>query len=150
MSQTVSTLRKSHKSFTRWFLGHLTANPLIIIGVLIGTTIGIFTRLLIPVVLGQAIDLAIIDKDDLLSSEAQSSLLTSFVIFLLVLAIFRFLLGVITVIANDWLSWNAQRRIREEFFDSMQTKPLKFHHHSLFNTKYFSKFRMITLLPCHK
>ncbi len=127
VSKRMSTLRKSHKSFGRWFLGHLTANPLIIIGVLIGTTIGIFTRLLIPVVLGQAIDLAIIDKDDLLSFEAQSSLLYSFVIFILVLAIFRFFIGIITVFTNDWLSWNAQRRIREEFFDSMQNKPLKFH-----------------------
>ncbi|MHA2245987.1 MAG: ABC transporter ATP-binding protein [Candidatus Hodarchaeales archaeon] len=123
----MSTPRKSHKSFGRWFLGHLTANPLIIFGVIIGTTIGIFTRLLIPIALGQAIDLAIIDKDDLLSSEAQSSLLTSFIFFLFVLAIFRFVIGAVTVIANDWLSWNAQRRIREEFFDSMQNKPLKFH-----------------------
>ncbi len=129
MSQeSANLLPKTQKSFTRWFLGHLTANPLIIFGVILGTVIVVFTRLLIPVVLGQAIDLAIIDKGDLLSSEAQSSLLNDFVIFLLSLGIFRFIVGVITTITNDWLAWNAQRRIREEFFDSMQNKPLKFHN----------------------
>ncbi|MFX0013124.1 MAG: ABC transporter ATP-binding protein [Promethearchaeota archaeon] len=118
---------KFKKSFTRWLLSHLTAKPFIIVGVLIGTAFGIFTRLLIPIILGQAIDVAIIDKRDLLSSEAQSSLLTDYVLFLLLLGIFRFIIGVVTTIANDGLAWNAQRRIREEFFEEMQNKPLKFH-----------------------
>ncbi|MFX0122550.1 MAG: ABC transporter ATP-binding protein [Candidatus Hodarchaeota archaeon] len=123
----MSSLQKSQKSFTHWLLSHLTANPLIIIGVIAGTAIGIFTRLLIPVILGQAIDLAIIDQGDLLSSQAQISLLYEFVLFLIFLGIFRFFVGVVTTISNDWLAWNAQRRIREEFFDLMQNKPLKFH-----------------------
>ncbi|MFX1283574.1 MAG: ABC transporter ATP-binding protein [Promethearchaeota archaeon] len=127
MSQNVIVLQKKQKSFPRWFLGHLTANPLVIAAVVFGTLIVIFTRLLIPVVLGQAIDLAIIDKDDLLSSEAQLSLLSDFVFFLLILGIIRFLVAAVTTLANDWLSWTAQKRVREEFFDSMQNKPLKFH-----------------------
>ncbi|MHA2203754.1 MAG: ABC transporter ATP-binding protein, partial [Candidatus Hodarchaeales archaeon] len=123
----MSSPQKSEKSVNRWLLGHLTYNPLIIIGVIAGTAIGIFTRLLIPIVLGETIDLAIIDKGDLLSSESQISLLNEFVLFLIVLGIFRFIVGVVTTITNDWLAWSAQRRIREEFFDLMQNKPLKFH-----------------------
>lgn len=127
VSKSMSSPQKSEKSVNRWLLGHLTHNPLIIIGVIAGTAIGIFTRLLIPIVLGEAIDLAIIDKGDLLSSESQISLLNEFVLFLIVLGIFRFIVGVVTTITNDWLAWSAQRRIREEFFDLMQNKPLKFH-----------------------
>lgn len=127
VSKIMSSPQKSKKSFSRWLLGHLTHNPLIIIGVIAGTAIGIFTRLLIPIVLGGAIDLAIIDMDDLLSSEAQISLLNEFVLFLIFLGIFRFIVGVVTTMTNDWLAWSAQRRIREEFFDLMQNKPLKFH-----------------------
>ncbi|MFW9904411.1 MAG: ABC transporter ATP-binding protein [Candidatus Thorarchaeota archaeon] len=119
--------QKMSKSFSRWLLGHLTHNPLIIIGVIIGTAIGIFTRLLIPIVLGKAIDLAIIDKGDVLTSEAQLSLLNGFVVFLIFLGILRFIVGVVTTLTNDWLAWSSQRRIREEFFDLMQNKPLKFH-----------------------
>ncbi len=127
MSQSAASSRKSQPSFPRWFLGHLTANPIIIILVVLGTAVVIFTRLLIPVILGQAIDIAIIDKDNLFSSDEQFSLLGEFVLMLFVLGVFRLLIGFITTIANDWLSWTAQRRIREEFFDSMQNKPLKFH-----------------------
>ena len=127
MSQSAASFRKSQHSFPRWFLGHLTANPIIIILVVLGTAVVIFTRLLIPVILGQAIDIAIIDKDNLFSSDEQFSLLGEFVIMLLLLGVFRLLVGLITTFANDWLSWTAQRRIREEFFDSMQNKPLKFH-----------------------
>ncbi|UCG01381.1 MAG: ABC transporter ATP-binding protein [Candidatus Heimdallarchaeota archaeon] len=123
----MSSPQKFKKSFTRWLLGHLTHNPLIIIGVIVGTAIGIFSRLLIPIILGQAIDLAIIDKGDVLSSEAQLSLLNDFVLFLIFLGIFRFVIGVVTTLTNDWLAWSAQRRIREEFFHLMQNKPLKFH-----------------------
>lgn len=123
----MSSSRFKKKSFTRWLLGHLTHNPLIIMGVIIGTAVGIFTRLLIPIVLGQAIDLVIIDKGDTLSTEAQLSILSDFILFLIFLAIFRFVIGVMTTISNDWLAWRAQQRIREEFFDLMQNKPLKFH-----------------------
>ncbi|MFX1506400.1 MAG: hypothetical protein ACFFDC_09820, partial [Promethearchaeota archaeon] len=85
----MNSSQKMKKSFSRWLLGHLTHNPLIIIGVIIGTAIGIFTRLLIPIILGEAIDLAIIDKGDMLSSVAQLSLLNEFVIFLIFLGISR-------------------------------------------------------------
>lgn len=123
----MSSPQNMKKSFSRWLLGHLTHNPLIIMGVIIGTAIGIFTRLLIPIVLGEAIDLAIIDKGDMFSADAQLSMLNDFILFLILLGISRFIIGILTTISNDWLAWRAQQRIREEFFDLVQNKPLKFH-----------------------
>ncbi|MFX0181831.1 MAG: ABC transporter ATP-binding protein [Candidatus Hodarchaeota archaeon] len=113
--------------FWRWFLGHLFANPVVIILVVIGTGASIFTRALIPVVLGQAIDIVIIDIEDVLSTDQQLQILGEMVLFILLLGIIQFIVSAITSIANEWLSWTSRRRIREEFFNSMQNKPLKFH-----------------------
>ncbi len=117
----------SSKSFSRWFLGHLLANPLNLVVIFIGTSVSILIRMLIPIFLGQALDQVIIDQKNLLTNSEQLDLLRDFVFLILVLGILRFFVGVITSIANEWLSWTSQRRIREEFFDSMQKKPLKFH-----------------------
>ncbi len=117
----------SSKSFSRWFFGHLLANPLNLIVIFVGTSISILIRMLIPIFLGQALDRAIIDLPDLRTNSQQLDLLRDFVFLILIMGILRFLIGIITSIANEWLSWTSQKRIREEFFDSMQNKPLKFH-----------------------
>jgi ATP-binding cassette subfamily B protein len=113
--------------FWRWLLGHLFANPVVIILILIGTGTSIFARALIPVVLGQAIDVAIIDIQDVLSTDQQMQILGEMVLFIIILGIIQFFVSAITTVLNEWLSWTSRRRIREEFFDSMQKKPLKFH-----------------------
>ena len=115
------------KSFSRWFFGHLLANPLNLLVIFVGTSVSILIRMLIPILLGQTLDQAIIDRQNLLTNGEQLALLRDFVFFILFLGILRFLIGIVTSIANEWLSWTSQKRIREEFFNSMQNKPLKFH-----------------------
>lgn len=117
----------SSKSFRRWFLGHLLNNPLIIIIVLIGTAGVIFTRLSIPIILGEALDVAIIDLDGIFTTTEQTALLANYVVTLLFLGILQFVISIFATLANEYLSWNSQRRIRLEFFDSMQNKSLQFH-----------------------
>ncbi|MHA2096485.1 MAG: ABC transporter transmembrane domain-containing protein, partial [Candidatus Hodarchaeales archaeon] len=118
---------KKPQGFSRWFFGHLFANPLNLFIIFIGTLVTIVIRMLIPIILGQALDLAIIDQLNLLTNDKQLALLTSFVGLILVLGIIQFFVSTLTTIVNEWLSWTSQKRIREEFFDSMQNKPLKFH-----------------------
>jgi ATP-binding cassette subfamily B protein len=117
----------SSKSFFRWFLGHLLANPLNLVIIFVGTSVSILIRMLIPIFLGQTLDQAIIDQQNLLTNGEQLDLLRDFVVLILFLGILRFLVGIITSFANEWLSWTSQKRIREEFFDSMQNKSLNFH-----------------------
>ncbi|MHA2224041.1 MAG: ABC transporter ATP-binding protein [Candidatus Hodarchaeales archaeon] len=127
MSQSANSIQTSQKSFLRWFLRHLSSNPVVILSVIIGTIIFIILRSFIPVVLGQAMDSAVIDKGDMLINDEQLTLLGEFVFFLVILGLLQFLLSIITTLVSDWFAWSTQRNIRLEFFDSIQNKPLKFH-----------------------
>ncbi|MFX0171341.1 MAG: ABC transporter transmembrane domain-containing protein, partial [Candidatus Hodarchaeota archaeon] len=113
--------------FWRWFLGHLFANPIVIVLVILGPGASIFTRALIPVVLGQAIDIAIIDIDDVFSTDQQLQILGEMALLIIMLGVIQFIVSAVTSLTNEWLSWTSRKRIREEFFNSMQNKPLKFH-----------------------
>ncbi|MHA1971488.1 MAG: ABC transporter ATP-binding protein [Candidatus Hodarchaeales archaeon] len=127
MSEIVPTVTETPEGFWKWFLGHLSANKIVILTVVFGTGVIIFIRGLIPIMLGHALDTAVIDITNALTDEEQLALLKKYVVTILLLGITQFAISVITTIANEWLAWSAQRRIREEFFNSMQNKPLKFH-----------------------
>ena len=127
MAVIAASKEVSPKSFSRWFLGHLLANPLNLVLIFVGTSVSILIRMLIPVFLGQALDQAIIDQQNLSTNNEQLVILRDFVFLIFFLGILRFIVGIVTSIANEWLSWTSQKRIREEFFDSIQNKPLKFH-----------------------
>jgi ATP-binding cassette subfamily B protein len=105
----------------------MVRNQFSITTLLIGTVLFIALRGLIPIIVGIAIDEAIIDRYDYLSVSKQLALLTQLLIILLIIGILRSLIGYIATFAQQRVAWRAQRRIREEFFDSMQNKPLKFH-----------------------
>jgi ATP-binding cassette subfamily B protein len=105
----------------------MVRNQFSITTLLIGTVLFIALRGLIPIIVGIAIDEAIIDRYDYLSVSKQLALLTQLLIILLTIGILRSLIGYIATFAQQRVAWRAQRRIREEFFDSMQNKPLKFH-----------------------
>ncbi len=117
----------SRKSFLRWFFEHLFTNPLIILIVCFGTCVTIFTRALIPIILGLTIDVAIIDASDNLLETEQLKILINFIGLIILFAIIQFTVSLATSFSSEWLSWSTQRRMREEFFSSMQNKPLKFH-----------------------
>jgi len=118
---------KKPQGFSRWFLGHLFANPLNLLVIFIGTLVTIVIRMLIPIIIGLAFDLAIIDQFDLLTNNEQMVLLSHYVGLILFIGVMQFLVSTVSTIVNEWVSWTSQKRIREEFFDSMQNKPLKFH-----------------------
>lgn len=127
MSLVPDSSQETPAGFWRWLLGHLAANPLIIGIVVFGTGLTIFVRAAIPILLGQALDVAIIDLNDLYTNQEQIEILQNFVTTIFIIALVQFIISLATTISNEWLSWSAQRRIREEFFNSMQNKPLKFH-----------------------
>ncbi|MHA1444062.1 MAG: ABC transporter ATP-binding protein [Candidatus Hodarchaeales archaeon] len=118
---------KRPRGFSRWFLGHLFANPINLLIIFIGTSVTIVIRMMIPIFLGFALDLAIIDQFDLLTNIEQLALLSYYVGLILVFGVMQFFVSTVSTIVNEWVSWTSQKRIREEFFDSMQNKPLKFH-----------------------
>ncbi len=117
---------KKSISFNKWFFGHFVTNPLNIL-IISGTILMILVRTLIPVVLGNAIDAAIIDQADIFHSSEQLALLVQFAAILLGLGIFQLIVGYLTSSCQMRFSWGARGRLRENFFDSIQNKPLAFH-----------------------
>lgn len=71
--------------------------------------------------------MAIIDKYDVLLASEQLALLTQFITLLIIIGLFRTFIGYITSYSQERFAWGTQARIREEFFDSIQNKPLKYH-----------------------
>ncbi len=122
-----SELSDQKIGFRRWFIGQIIANPFLILAVITCTVFAIGARTIIPLVIGSALDLAIIDLNDLLTDEEQRSLLIQFIGFLVLLGIFQVILSVIGTFFQQKLSWGTQRRIREQFFAKIQDKPLKYH-----------------------
>ncbi|WP_455463339.1 hypothetical protein, partial [Candidatus Hodarchaeum mangrovi] len=78
MSLVPDSSQETPAGFWRWLLGHLTANPLIIGIVVFGTGLTIFFRAAIPILLGQALDVAIIDLNDLYTNQEQIEILQNF------------------------------------------------------------------------
>jgi ATP-binding cassette subfamily B protein len=115
------------KGFRRWFIGQILANPFLIIIVIGCTILAIIARTTIPVIIGTALDVAIIDLNGLLTDDQQLDLLFNFIVLILILGISQVILNVVGVFFQQKLSWGTQRRIREEFFANIQDKPLKYH-----------------------
>jgi len=122
-----SKLSGQQTGFRKWFIGQILANPFLIIIVIGCTIFAIMARTIIPVVVGSALDLAVIDLNDLLTTDEQLDLLIHFVGLILILGFLQVFLGIIGTFFQQKLSWGTQRRIREEFFAKIQEKPLKFH-----------------------
>jgi ATP-binding cassette subfamily B protein len=76
------------------------------------------------VLIGKLIDLAILWSGDI--SEG-ISLLNGYILIIIILFLIRFVFSSVIVSSNSWLAWNANKRIKNEFFELIQNKPMKFH-----------------------
>ncbi len=110
---------KRHSSYKGWFLYHLVKQKLLVMAVLVGISIVTFSRVLIPVILGYIIDNALIGRDN------------ANLIFLLVIAfavyLIRNVMDYLTMMVGHYLGMNTEQNMRQEFFDNIQFKPLRYH-----------------------
>ncbi|MHA2499517.1 MAG: ABC transporter transmembrane domain-containing protein, partial [Candidatus Hodarchaeales archaeon] len=110
---------KRIRSYKRWFIYHLARQKFWVMTVLVGISIVTLSRVLIPVVLGYIIDDALIARD------------TSNLIFLLSIALVIFLIrnvmDYLTMMSGHYLGFKTEQNMRQEFFDTMQFKPLRYH-----------------------
>ncbi len=110
---------KKYKSYKNWFLDHLYRQKYLVIGVIIGITVLTLTRTLIPVVLGDIID-------NLLSIQDVSNLLIMILIGLS-LYLFRNVMDYVTMMVGHYLGLKTEQKMRQEFFDTIQLKPLRYY-----------------------
>ena len=110
---------KKYPSYKRWFLHHLVKQKFLVLCVLVGITIVTLSRVIIPVIIGYIIDNALITRD-------QSNLILLLVIVLAVYLI-RNAMDYLTMMVGHYLGLKSEQNMRQEFFDTIQYKPLRYH-----------------------
>ena len=111
--------KKRYKSYKTWLFHHLYKNKLLILTVAIGIVIVTFTRTLIPIILGDIID----DTLMILDYEKFLLLLT----IALVVYLIRNAMDYATMMIGHYLGLKTEKNMRQEFFESLQQKPLRYH-----------------------
>ncbi|MFX1512584.1 MAG: ABC transporter ATP-binding protein [Promethearchaeota archaeon] len=110
---------KRYKGYKRWFLYHLTRQKLLVTAVFVGISIVTFSRVLIPVILGYIIDNVLVSRD-----------VTNLILLLaIVFAVYliRNVMDYLTMMVGHYLGMNTEQKMRQEFFDTIQFKPLRYH-----------------------
>jgi len=110
---------KKYKSYINWLLNHLYKQKYLVFGVIIGITVLTLTRTLIPVVIGDIID-------NLLSIQ-DVSILIIMILIGLSLYLFRNVMDYVTMMVGHYLGLKTEQKMRQEFFESIQHKPLRYH-----------------------
>ncbi len=110
---------KKYKSYKQWLLHHLSKQKFLVICIFIGIIIVTFTRTLIPLIIGDIIDNAIIARD---SAKLITLLVIGFATYLI-----RNIMDYVTMMAGHYLGLKTEQNMRQEFFDTIQLKPLRYH-----------------------
>ncbi|NVM45920.1 MAG: ABC transporter ATP-binding protein [Candidatus Lokiarchaeota archaeon] len=111
--------RKKYKSYKTWLLHHLYKNKILILLVLIGIVIVTFTRTLIPIILGEIIDDALIVLD--------YNVFITLLIMGLAIYLIRNVMDYVTMMIGHYLGLKTEQNMRQEFFETIQHMPLRYH-----------------------
>jgi ATP-binding cassette subfamily B protein len=111
--------RKKYKSYKSWLLHHLYKNKILIIFVIIGIIIVTFTRTLVPIIIGEIVDDALISLD---YDKFITLLITMFAIYFI-----RNVMDYATMMTGHYLGLKTEQNMRQEFFENIQHKPLRYH-----------------------
>jgi len=124
----VTIMQQSSKekrvSFRRWYIGHLFTHPVIFIISTIFACIAVGANLMVLMISGQFIDFIVSDIGDI---SVGISLLDEYILTLIILFLIRFIAVTVEMNLNPWRAWNASKRLKNEIFDQIQKKPMKFH-----------------------
>ena len=111
--------RKKYKSYKTWLLHHLYKNKILILFVIIGIIIVTFTRTFIPIIIGEIVDDALIALDH---NKFIMLLIIGLVIYLI-----RNAMDYGTMMTGHYLGLKTEQNMRQEFFETIQHKPLRYH-----------------------
>jgi len=111
--------RKKYKSYKSWLLHHLYKNKILIIFVIIGIIIVTFTRTLVPIIIGEIVDDALISLD---YDKFITLLITMLAIYFI-----RNVMDYATMMTGHYLGLKTEQNMRQEFFENIQHKPLRYH-----------------------
>jgi len=110
---------KQISSYKKWFLYHLVKQKFLVLCVLVGIISVTSLRVIIPIVIGYIIDTTLITRD-----------LTNLILLLaitLTVYVSRNAMDYITMMVGHYLGLKTEQNMRQEFFDTLQYKPLRYH-----------------------
>jgi ATP-binding cassette subfamily B protein len=110
---------REYKSYLSWLFHHLFKQKLLLISVISGIILVTLTSTLIPLILGDIIDKTIRISD---INEIVPLILMAFSLYI---SNITFDYG--SMMAGHFLGLKTEKNMRTEFFDVIQSKPLKFH-----------------------
>ncbi|MHA2169870.1 MAG: ABC transporter transmembrane domain-containing protein [Candidatus Kariarchaeaceae archaeon] len=108
-----------YESYRKWLISHLLNQKTLLFGTILGISIVTFSRVLIPVLIGNIIDRALINQEI-------SNLLLFLTITLLIFFV-RNVMDYLTMMVGHFLGFRIEQTMRQEFFDTLQYKPLRYH-----------------------
>ncbi|MFX1322786.1 MAG: ABC transporter ATP-binding protein [Promethearchaeota archaeon] len=115
----MNSKQKTYKSYLTWLLHHLLKQKFLMIFLILGITLVTLTRTLIPLILGD-----IVDKTIMISNIKE-------IIPLILTALFLYITNIVldygSMMAGHFLGLKTEQNMRTEFFDVIQSKPLKYH-----------------------
>ena len=115
----MNSKQRTYKSYLTWLLHHLIKQKFLMIFVILGIILVTLTRTLIPLILGDIVDKTIMISD---IKEIMPLILT-----VLFLYITNIVLDYGSMMAGHFLGLKTEQNMRTEFFDVIQSKPLKYH-----------------------
>ncbi|MFX0042748.1 MAG: ABC transporter ATP-binding protein [Candidatus Hodarchaeota archaeon] len=115
----MNSKHKTYKSNLTWLVHHLFKQKTLMMCVIFGIILVTLTRTLIPLILGDIVDKTISIRD---IKEIIPLILTAFFIY-----ITNIILDYGSMMAGHFLGLKTEQNMRTEFFDIIQSKPLKYH-----------------------
>lgn len=115
--------KSARKESLRWILNHISKNKFKFLFMIITTLAVIALRTIIPFFIGILVDKVIEPRE--------KTLVKPYALLILGLGITRILLQSMNIIVTNSISAGAVKDIREEFFETIQAKPLRFHNRTL-------------------
>jgi ABC-type multidrug transport system fused ATPase/permease subunit len=108
-----------NRRYGKWLIFHIFDQKLLLLLTLSGISIVTFSRVLIPVIIGEIIDNALFSQK-----------IKNLVLFLLIFFVIYFIrnaMDYLTMMVGHYLGFRVEQSMRQEFFDKLQYKPLRYH-----------------------
>jgi len=115
---------ETKESFKHWYLRHLFANPIIFLAILLITCILTVINMMIIALVGTIVNFVLLWIGD---TSKGLSLLNAYILRMIILHLIRFVILSVRQTSGSWLGWSASKRIKNEFIEQIQNKPMKFH-----------------------
>ncbi len=111
--------QKRYKSYKKWLFHYLSKQKPLVVCVFIGIIIVTLTRTLVPLLIGDIIDNALITRDN---AKLILMLLLTFALYII-----RNGMDYGTMMMGHYLGLKTEQNMRQEFFETIQLKPLRYH-----------------------